>query len=120
VVVVTVDPDVGAAFGSNVALHAACLGAQAIMADAPLRDATRIAQVGLPCGAAGTDPRRPAGAVLTRVERTAAFGVEWADGDWFLRDQDGVIRLDAMQASVTADRLSSTATGELAALLGGA
>jgi regulator of RNase E activity RraA len=119
VVLVRAEPEVGGAFGSNVALHVACLRAQALIADGPARDTSRVALVGMPCGWVGTNPRRP-GAGMLRVPAATLFGTEWAEGDWFLRDADGVIRLDPDQAAAAAASLASEAEDQLASLLAGA
>jgi regulator of RNase E activity RraA len=119
VVLVQTDPGTGASFGSNVVLHASCLRAQAVITDGAARDRTRTVQVGLPVGSNGTDPRRPRGCAMRRVRSADLFGTTWNDADWFLRDADGVIRLEPDLARSTAARLAEDATGELAALLAG-
>jgi regulator of RNase E activity RraA len=118
VVLVHCEPGVGAAFGSNIALHAASLRAQAIVSDGPFRDRTRMVQTGVVCAAAGMAAQRPAGAPMAPVESQAMFGVTWRTGDWFLRDADAVIRLTPDLAVRTARRLADSATDELSALLG--
>jgi regulator of RNase E activity RraA len=119
VVLVGLATGVEAAFGSNVVLHAACLRAQALISDGPARDTTRAAQVGLVVGYDGTNPRRPAGAAMHRVDSADMFGTTWRDGDWFLRDADGVIRLAPEQAQRAAGRVAENATGEFDAMLAG-
>jgi regulator of RNase E activity RraA len=119
VVLVGLAAGVEAAFGSNVVLHAACLRAQALISDGPARDTTRAAQVGLVVGHDGTNPRRPAGAAMRRIDSADMFGTTWRDGDWFLRDADGVIRLAPEQAQRAAGRVAENATGEFDALLAG-
>jgi regulator of RNase E activity RraA len=117
VVLVRCEPDVGAAFGSNLALHAVCLRAQAIVTDSACRDRTRLENLGMGWAANGTDPTRPRGAAMVRVPSAALFGTEWNDGDWFLRDRDGAIRLTHDAAADAADALTESASGELADLL---
>jgi len=119
VVLVRTEPETGGAFGSNVALHVACLRAQALIADGPARDTSRVALVGMPCGWVGTNPRRPSAGML-RVPAGTLFGAEWGEGDWFLRDADGVIRLDPDQAAAAAAALAKEAEDQLAPMLAGA
>lgn len=118
VVLVHCEPGVGAAFGSNIALHAACLRAQAIVTDGNFRDKTRLTQLGTVCGGSGSQPGRPAGAPLTQVQSESVFGTEWRTGDWFLRDADGVLRLPADVAVRTVRRLADSGNVDLTALLG--
>jgi regulator of RNase E activity RraA len=36
---------------------------------------------------------------MVPVEEVQMFGVTWRSGDWLLRDQDGIVRLDSAAAS---------------------
>jgi regulator of RNase E activity RraA len=117
VVLVRADRSIGAAFGSNVVLQAAACRAQAIVTDGAWRDSTRIATVGIPSGANGAAPTRPAGCPMVVVDHEELFGLSWNTGDWFLRDADGVLRLDDDLAQQTATELAAGASGELASLL---
>jgi regulator of RNase E activity RraA len=99
VVLVDADPQAGAAFGSNLALAASVAGAQALLTSGVARDSTRLALLGLPVGCAGWTPRRPAAGPMVPVEEVQMFGVTWRSGDWLLRDQDGIVRLDSAAAS---------------------
>jgi regulator of RNase E activity RraA len=117
VVLVQCEPGIGAAFGSNVALLAAACRAQAIATDGAWRDTTRLHAVGIPLGSNGADPTRPAGCPMATVPRAELFGIPWSTGDWFLRDADGVMRLDHELAQRVATRLAQSASGELASLL---
>jgi regulator of RNase E activity RraA len=46
---------------------------------------------------------------MTPVDQVQMFGVSWRQGDWLVREQDGVARLDhATAASIAAE----TAAGE--------
>lgn len=118
VVLVHCEPGAGAAFGSNIALHAGCMRVQAIVTDGKFRDKNRLTQVGAVCGGSGSEPGRPAGAPLTQVQNESMFGTEWCTGDWFLRDADGVLRLPADLAVRTASRLADGGNVDLSALLG--
>ena len=118
VVLVRCEPGIGAAFGSNVALQAAACRAQALVTDGPWRDTGRLHAVGIPLGGNGADPTRPAGCPMVPVPRDDLFGLSWNTGDWFLRDADGVMRLDDDTARRAAARITESAGGELAALLG--
>jgi regulator of RNase E activity RraA len=117
VVLVHCDAGIGAAFGSNVVLQAAACRAQSIVTDGAWRDSARLRAVGIPVGANGTDPTRPAGCPVVVTDREDMFGVSWITGDWFLRDADGVLRLDDDLARTTATDIAASAGGELASLL---
>jgi regulator of RNase E activity RraA len=117
VLLVRCEPGIGAAFGSNLALLAAARRAQAVVTDGCWRDTSRLQSVGIPLGGNGTDPTRPAGCPMVIAEREELFGVRWSNGDWLVRDADGVLRLDAVQAQRTVAELIEPASGELAALL---
>jgi regulator of RNase E activity RraA len=117
VVLVRCPPGIGAGFGSNIVLQAAACRAQAIVTDGSWRDTTRLESVGLPVGANGANPTRPAGCPVVSSESEDMFGLVWNAGDWFLRDADGVLRLDDDLARRTASSLAATASGELASLL---
>lgn len=117
VVMVRCEADIGAAFGSNVALQAAACRAQAILTDGAFRDTSRLQQVGIPIGSNGAVPTRPAGCPMVATDAEEMFGVTWHNGDWLLRDADGVLRLDADLAHRTASELARDPTGELAQLL---
>jgi regulator of RNase E activity RraA len=120
VVLVAMDPAIGAAFGSNLALHTACLGAQALIADGPARDVSRISRVPLACGWTGTDARRPSGAVMHEVTTADLFGRKWATGDWYVADADGALRLPSAQGEEIASALLDIHADqpEFAALVG--
>ena len=117
VVFVQCDPDIGAAFGSNIVLQAAACRAQSIVTDGTCRDTGRIQQVGIPVGSNGSEPTRPRGCPMVIHETADMFGVTWHNGDWFLRDVDGVLRLDAALAQRTATELAESGSGELGSLL---
>jgi len=110
-------PDIGAAFGSNLALQAAACRAQAILTDGTCRDSRLLQQVGIPVGSNGTVPTRPTGCRMTPTDTEDMFGVTWRVGDWLLRDADGVLRLDSELAQRTAGELAESAGAELEALL---
>jgi regulator of RNase E activity RraA len=118
VVLVHCEPGIGAAFGSNIVLQAATCRAQAVVTDGAWRDATRLRSVGIPVGANGTDPTRPAGCPVVCSDSEEMFGITWHNGDWFLRDADGVLRFDDALARSTAADLAASANGELQSLLG--
>jgi len=117
VVLVRCDPAIGAGFGSNVVLQAAACRAQAIVTDGAWRDTTRLHSVGLPVGGNGADPTKPAGCPFVVSDTEEMFGLTWRTGDWFLRDSDGVLRLDDDLARRTASDFAASAIGELEALL---
>lgn len=117
VVLVSCEPGIGASFGSNIALQAAACRAQALVTDGKWRDTTRLKSVGIPVGSNGSDPTRPAGCPVVLSESEVMFGTTWRTGDWFLRDADGVMRLDDEAARGAAEGLIANAGGELAALL---
>ena len=117
VVLVRCPHDIGAAFGSNVVLQASACRAQAIVTDGAWRDTTRLVAAGIPVGGNGADPTRPAGCPVVVSEQEDLFGVTWSTGDWFLRDADGVLRLDDDLARRTASDIAGGASGELASLL---
>ena len=120
IVLVATEPGVGATFGSNLALHAACLRAQALIADGPARDVSRISHVPLVCGWTGSDARRPSGAVMQEVATVDVFGRNWATGDWYLADADGALRLPSAQGDEIARSLLDAHAGqaEFASLVG--
>jgi regulator of RNase E activity RraA len=118
VVMVHCEPGIGAAFGSNIVLQAATCRAQAVVTDGAWRDATRLRSVGIPVGSNGSDPTRPAGCPVVRSESEEMFGLTWRNGDWFLRDADGVLRLDDAAARDAASELAASASGEVQSLLG--
>lgn len=105
IVLVATEPGIGATFGSNIALHVACLRAQALIADGPARDVSRMAHVPLVCGWSGSDARRPSGAVMQEVAAAEVFGRTWATGDWYLADADGALQIPAAQADEIAGAL---------------
>ncbi len=123
VVLVDADPQAGAAFGSNLALAASVAGAQALLTSGVARDSTRLALLGLPVGCAGWTPRRPAGPMMP-VDQVQMFGVTWRQGDWLLRDQDGIVRLDNAAATSLAADIAAHGDREVRSLvtesLGGA
>jgi hypothetical protein len=55
---------------------------------------------------------------MVAVPSDDLFGLSWKTGDWFLRDADGVMRLDDDTACRAAARIAESASGELASLLG--
>jgi regulator of RNase E activity RraA len=117
VVLVEADPQAGAAFGSNLALAAAVAGAQALFTNGAARDSTRLATLGLPYGCAGWTPRRPAAGPMTPVDQVQMFGVSWRQGDWLVRDQDGVARLDHATAASIAAETAAGADREVRSLV---
>ena len=119
VVLVDADPQAGAAFGSNLALAAAVAGAQALVTNGVARDSTRLTMLGLPVGCAGWTPRRPAGGPMTAVDQVQMFGVSWRQGDWLLRDMDGIARLDNALAASIAAEIAAGADREVRALVTG-
>jgi Aldolase/RraA len=119
-VLVSCDPSIGAAFGSNIALQAAALRAQCLVTDGAWRDGGRLPSVGLVVGSNGGDPRRPAGCPFVVCERADLFGVTWVAGDWFLRDVDGLARLSREQAVEIASEIAAGSQDEVAALVEGA
>jgi regulator of RNase E activity RraA len=119
VVLADADPQAGAAFGSNLALAAAVAGAQALVTNGVARDSTRLALLGLPVGCAGWTPRRPAAGPMTPVDQVQMFGVRWRPGDWLLRDQDGIARLDHATAASIAAEIAAGANREVRSLVTG-
>ena len=120
IVLVATEPGVGATFGSNLALHVACLRAQALIADGPARDVSRMSHVSLVCGWTGSDPRRPSGAVMQEVTTVDVFGRNWSTGDWYLADADGALRLPSAQGDEIASSLldAHADEAEFASLVG--
>jgi regulator of RNase E activity RraA len=117
VVLVHCEPGVGAGFGSNTLLEAATCRAQAMVTDGPRRDTSRSHAIGIPVGSNGSVPTRPSGCPMTVSESEEMFGLAWRNGDWFLCDADGVLRLEETVARQTASEIAATASGELASLL---
>jgi regulator of RNase E activity RraA len=117
VVLVRSDPAAGAAFGSNLALQAAACGAQAIVTDGVWRDTGRLRRLALPVGGFGAIPAATSGRRYAPVEALDLFGATWRGGDWFLRDDDGVARLDDGAATRLAGELAAEFGGELTALV---
>lgn len=117
VILVACDPSAGAAFGSNIAVHAAACRAQALLTDGAWRDERLLAGVGIPVMAGSATPRKAVGRRYRPVETQSMFGLQWAAGDWLLADADGILRLAADAAVDVAAEIASTASGELAQLL---
>jgi regulator of RNase E activity RraA len=120
IVLVDTGRQAGAAFGSNLALAASMAGAQALITTGVARDGTRIAQLGFPVGCAGWGPRRPAAGPMTPADEVRMFGVTWRPGDWLLRDNDGIVRLDHAAASSIAAKVAADADREVGSLVAGA
>jgi regulator of RNase E activity RraA len=117
VVLVDADPHGGAAFGSNLALAASVAGAQALITSGVARDSTRLALLGLPVGCAGWTPRRPAAGPMMPADQVQMFGVTWQPGDWLLRDQDGIVRLDNAAAISLAAGIAAHGDREVRSLV---
>jgi regulator of RNase E activity RraA len=117
IVLIQADPAVGAAFGSNLALHAAVCGAQALVTDGRWRDGGRLRWLGLPIAGNGSGAARAEGFPYVRCESLQMFGLRWASGDWLLRDADAVMRLDGISASAIADEIAREFRKELAGLV---
>jgi regulator of RNase E activity RraA len=119
VVLVSCPAGVGAALGSNLALHASCLGVRAIVTDGPVRDASRLGGTGIPVLACGTSPLRPAGAAMEPMPELRLFNRTWVPGDWALLDADGLLQLPGDAVGRLASQLTAGATRELVSLLAG-
>lgn len=117
VALVSCPAGIGAALGSNLALHAACLGVRAIVTDGPVRDVSRLAGVGIPVLACGTSPQRPTGAAMEQMSELHLFDRTWVRGDWALLDADGLLHLDGDAVGRVAGQLAADAAGELTSLL---
>ena len=117
VVLVDADPQAGAAFGSNLALAASVAGAQALLTNGVARDSARLALLGLPVACAGWTPRRPAAGPMMPVDQVQMFGFTWRQGDWLLRDEDGIARLDNAAAAAIAAEIAANGHREVRSLV---
>jgi regulator of RNase E activity RraA len=56
---------------------------------------------------------------MTPVDQVQMFGVRWRPGDWLLRDQDGIARLDHATAASIAAEIAAGANREVRSLVTG-
>lgn len=68
---------------------------------------------------AAPTPGRPAAGPMTPVDQVQMFGVRWRPGDWLLRDQDGIARLDHATAASIAAEIAAGANREVRSLVTG-
>lgn len=93
-----------ACMGGNLARDLKDAGTVAVVTDAPVRDSSEIAELGLPVWSRGATPIKPTkvggGDVAVEVELA---GVRVRPGDWVIADDDGIViwpreRLDELNA----------------------
>jgi regulator of RNase E activity RraA len=94
-----------ACMGGNLARELKGAGIVAVVTDAPVRDSTEIASLGLPVWSRGVTPIKPTkvGGGEVAVEVGLA-GVRVRPGDWVVADDDGVViwpreRLEELHAT---------------------